>query len=465
MYTACASNVAPWMGASEIQRPAEIVKQNGSHERFSFTEPFTPTLENATAKVDDYCAKLASRTSVALVLTTQTRNVWGEDKGHIDSEIKIVLITGAVPDSANFVFPISQQPIYRDLTQTPPGPGHYLLGIVREDKVSIWDPNSDSSYWNGLAEPLCAALNKARPGRNFQFGNMDHAIYKFDPQSRLTFVPNKFCQSFVILKMRDLVENGFPGEMETYDYSDAAAFAEEHFAFSAPPPEVRDHFKEHDYYAGMFMASWMPKEIESIADLPNKKFEVMRQNPAGENVVAVGGAAKLLYEFNPDEIARRFAPDKLRTVDQMIALLSKGQNWPLTDGTFELEEKVIGIFRGVGLGGRHVLHLGPVAKQYGEPYNKHTRREWSERIHMHVNDRDEVCIFRDTYYPIEGYYSPHKETEVQATVPGLYKKIQAAKTFLGELEHNKEFRGVIAEFDLKGSDWGFESTFVDVSGP
>ena len=165
--------------------------------------------------------------------------------------------------------------------------------IVRNDKVSIWNPSSHLHYDEELAKSLCTVTNKARPDRTFEIDSADNDIYTFAPQTRLGGGGNKFCQSFVILKLRDLVENGFPGVMELYDYSDRDAFAEKHFTFSLPPPAVRE-FYQHDFYAGMNIDKWMPQEIARIAALPNKHFEVMQKAEEEEiNIVAVTEPPKL----------------------------------------------------------------------------------------------------------------------------------------------------------------------------
>ena len=223
------------------------------------------------------------------------------------SSVCAVVVRGQSVPAGDFVFPVQINKFepQQDLFGPPriQQPGHSIAGIVRNNAVTLWDPNGQPWAIEHCIEQVVNALRTAS-GRALRVGDSSHPIYTFGPQQK--FSSNSYCQSFTFLKIKDLATNGFPGKLEqeltndVRDNPDLTTYVDKKFLFWDLAVGPHDHLQP---WAGCNMALWSPAAYGRLAKMPDAKMQVWL---SGDAVAAEATAGSFLidYQIEPSEWLR-----------------------------------------------------------------------------------------------------------------------------------------------------------------
>jgi len=245
----------------------------------------------------------------------------------------------------NFLFQVAMHSMEQFVGRAESGIGHAILCIVREHTVTVWNPSGGGTGMSLVADALVAALNKFPGNTLFTTGDMSSSMYTFAIQQKLHY-GNNLCQSLVVLKMKDLLTEKWPGKLETYTitgtFDDTEAFRQNYLSFSAPPPGVT---KSHGEWAGLNAASWLPDAYKMLETIPHKKFKLFyihRPRQAGhifrEGFVGVAGSLTSHFYSPAISEATKIAVENLSTDPQMAIDLLKMHRGTISDDSNARED-------------------------------------------------------------------------------------------------------------------------------
>jgi len=209
--------------------------------------------------------------------------------------------------------------------------GHVVLAIVRSNEVTLWDPTGQRRVYDRVAPCVAVALSKAT-GRLLKAVNTtSESIYDFGPQRRFS-ATNLLCQSLVVLKAKDLMQNGFPGKLESWVEETASMddFARRYMTFSAPDAKTLAYYQALDTFEGMGYAyihghlagtsihKWLPKAVADLGAMPAPKFDILQYHDE-TTVFSATGAVGFECNIYMSDVLETFLPGKR---DFIVKLLS-----------------------------------------------------------------------------------------------------------------------------------------------
>lgn len=233
-----------------------------------------------------------------------TNNRFGElvtQRNSLDptDTIAIAKIKADTLPNGNLLFQVGVHSVEQFTFFPETGIGHAILCIVLDDTVTVWNPSGGGDGMKLVADALTAALNKFPGDRHFTSGSMTAPPYTYAIQSLLHY-GNNLCQSLVVLKIKDLLLNGWPGLLETFPTSDTDAFKTKYLQFSAPPADVTEN---HGTWAGRNFDKWLPAVYEELQKNPSTYFTLFynhRKREFGtiftDGYVGVAGSLKVKFE-------------------------------------------------------------------------------------------------------------------------------------------------------------------------
>jgi len=144
-----------------------------------------------------------------------------ETQDNADQLFANAYVWNSIPQAQHFVFPLSTGSI--NTLNRNNRDGHALVGIATPGsqegimEISVWDPCGETEQYFKHAHVIAAAFNKMSPGKLFvpktQWDGKARTAMDCGPQ--LAYPKNGYCQTISYIKVRDIVQNGFPGKLIT----------------------------------------------------------------------------------------------------------------------------------------------------------------------------------------------------------------------------------------------------------